>query len=180
MIDLSRWFNPAAALSTEGEALAACRAGAVGAFVMAANGLFGVLLTVTQIGPDMARLHRETAATLGHQTPAAREALSTIGPAMVYFILGVSGVLALVVAILGVVQWRKPNLVIPPPLGLVALYGLLTTVMGLVNGSAAAAARAGMPFWRYDLSVVVSLVCLLLFYNGLRGARRLRKLRGAG
>lgn len=180
MLDLSRWFNPFAEVRTEDDALIVGRAGTIGAFLMALNSVFVALIAALKIGPDMARLQRDTAATLGHQTPAAREALSMIGPTMVYFFLAISVVFALAYAVLGVVQWRNPNRVIPLLIGLVALNDLLTTARGLLNGSAAAAfAHVGMPLWRYELSIAANLVCLLLFYNGVRGAYGLRKLRAA-
>ncbi|MEJ2816248.1 MULTISPECIES: hypothetical protein [unclassified Caulobacter] len=177
MNDLSRWLNPAAAISTEDEALASGRAGAVGAFVSAAHGLFGAALIAVNIDGYLAQLRAVTATMYGESSQAGQAALAMMGPAMVYTTLAMSVGFAAVFAIVGVVQWRKPNAVIPLLLGLLALYSLLMLVLNMANPATASAHM--IPAWRQALAVVVDLVCLLLFYNGLRGANRLRKLRDA-
>jgi len=176
MTDLSRWLNPAAAISTEDEALASGRAGAVGAFVTAAHGLFGALLIAVNIDGYLAQLRSVTSTMYGENSQAGQAAMAMMGPAMVYTTLALSFGIAAVFVVLGAVQWRKPNPVIPLLLGLLALYSLLMLILGMVNPATAHAHM--IPVWRQVLAVVVDLVCLLLFYNGLRGANRLRKLRG--
>lgn len=177
MTDLSRWFNPAVAISTEDEALASGRAGAVGAFVTAAHGLFGAALIAVNIDGYLAQLRAVTAAMYGQDSATGQAAMAMMGPAMVYWTLTVSVVMAAVFVVLGVVQWRKPNAVIPLLMGLLTLYSLVTMLLAMVNPMTAGVHM--VPVWRQALAVVVDLSCLLLFYNGLRGANRLRKLREA-
>lgn len=176
MTDLSRWFNPAVAISTEDEAVASGRAGAVGAFVVAAHGLFGAALIAVNIDGYLAQLRAVTATMYG-ESSQGHAAMAMMGPAMVYWTLTVSVVMAAVFAVLGVVQWRKPNAVIPLLMGLLTLYSLVMMLLGMVNPTTANLHM--VPAWRQALAVVVDGVCLLLFYNGLRGANRLRKLREA-
>jgi len=176
MTDLSRWLNPAAAISTEDEALASGRAGAVGAFVTAAHGLFGAALIAVNIDGYLAQLRSATTAMYG-ESSQGQAAMAMMGPAMVYWTLTVSVVMAAVFAVLGVVQWRKPNAAIPLLMGLLTLYSVVMMLLTMVNPMTAGVHM--IPVWRQALAGVVDVICLLLFYNGLRGANRLRKLREA-
>ena len=99
-------------------------------------------------------------------------------PQFVYITAVTSLIFALVIVVVGVVQWRKPNLVIPLILGLLTAYGLLTLLLGLLNGGAASAAMV-VPMWRNVLAIVVDVVCLALFWAGFRGGKRLSDLRRA-
>jgi hypothetical protein len=177
MTDLSRWFNPTAPITTGDEALVSSRAGAIGAFIVAAHGLFGAALIAMNIDGYLAQLRAATAAMYGEASETARAAMAMMGPTMVYSTLAVSFAMAAVFVVLGVVQWRKPNAVVPLLMGLLTLYGLVTMGLGMINP--ATAGLHMIPAWRQALAVVVDLVCLLLFYNGARGANRLRKLREA-
>lgn len=174
MIDLSRWINPTTVLTTEAEARAAGRAGAAGAFLQAANGLLGALVVALNIDGYLGVMRRTTAAVYGEGSEAGRAGLAMMTPAMVYFIIATSVAVALVYVVLGWVQWRKPNVVIPLLLGLLSGYGLLTMVLSVLNGKAA---QIQSPVWQLCLGVVVGLVSVVFFYNGFRGADRLSKLR---
>lgn len=174
MIDLSRWINPTTVLTTEADAHAVGQAGAAGAFLQAANGLLGALVVALDIDGYLALMRRGTAAIYGEGSEAGQAGLAMMTPAMVYFIIATSVATALVYVVLGWVQWRKPNVVIPLLLGLLSAYGLLTMFLSLLNGKVA---QIQTPVWQLFLSVVVGLVSVVFFYNGFRGADRLSKLR---
>ena len=174
MTDLSRWINPTTVLTTEGEARTAGQAGAAGAFLQVANVLLGVLIIAVNVDGYLAQLRRAAVAVYGENSAAGQAGLAIMTPAMVYFTIATSVVIALVYVVLGWVQWRKPNVVIPLLLGLLTAYGLCTMLLSLVNGTAA---NAQVPLWRMAVGAVVGLVSLVLFYNGFRGANRLSNLR---
>jgi hypothetical protein len=176
--DLSRMINPTTPIQTEGDALAVGRAGALGAFLMAAASVVGALEIVLSVDTYLAKMRQATIAMYGEGTEVARTALSMMTPSMIYMTVAVTLVFALIYAVLGAVQWRKPNVVIPLLLGLLSAYGLLTMLLGHLNGTASAA-QMHIPIWRQGLSAVVAIAALALFYNGFRGANRLSKLRNA-
>lgn len=169
-------INPTASIQAEGDALAAGRAGALGAFLMATASVIGALEIVLSVNAYLAKMREATIALYGEGTEVGRAALSMMTPTMIYMTVTVTLVFALLYAVLGAVQWRKPNVVIPLLLGLLSAYGLLTMLLGQLNGSAVAA-QMHIPIWRQFLSAAVAIAALVLFYNGFRGASRLSKLR---
>jgi hypothetical protein len=171
-------INPTKPVKTEDEARAAARAGAWGAFLMAVPGAAVALNMLFTADAYLAKLRAATIALYGEGSATAQAAMTMMTPQFVYITGATSLIFALVIVVLGVVQWRKPNLVIPLILGLLTAYGLLTLLLGLVNGSAASAAMA-IPMWRNVLAAVVDVTCLALFWAGFRGGKRLSDLRRA-
>ena len=176
--DLVRILNPTLPLATEADAVAAGRAGAVAAFLTAASSLFGALMIILTADAYVAQLRETTIAMYGATSETAKASLAMMTPTLVYFTAITSLVFAAVYVVLGVVQWRKPNTVIPLLLGLFAVYGLVMMAIGHLSGSIAAS-HLHIPVWRQALSGVIALVAVVLFYNGFRGASRLSKLRAA-
>ncbi len=174
MTDLSRWLDPTTVLTTEEEARTAGRGGAAGAFLQAAHGLLGALIIAVNVDGYLAQLRRVTIAMYGEGTPVGQASLAMMTPTMVYFTVATSVVVALVYAVVGWVQWRKPNVIIPLLLGLFTAYGVLSVLLSVLNGKFA---QIQAPVWQSVLGVVIGLVSLVLFYNGFRGANRLSKLR---
>jgi hypothetical protein len=174
--DLLRVINPMAPIETESDARTAGRAGAIGAFLMAAAGVIGALEMILTVDAYLAVMRDTTVAMYGEGTETTRAALTMMTPTMVYMTAAFSLVVVLVYAVLGAVQWRKPNAVIPLLLGLWSAYGLLMVLIGHLNGTAAAA-HLHIPIWRQVLSVAVGMAALVFFYAGFRGANRLGKLR---
>jgi hypothetical protein len=170
-------INPTKPVKTEDEARAAARAGAWGAFVMAVPSAAAALNMLLTADAYLVKLRAATVALYGEGSATAEAALTMMTPQFVYITAVTSLIFALVIVVVGVVQWRKPNLVIPLILGLLTAYGLLTLLLGLVNGGAATAAM--VPMWRNVLAVVVDVVCLALFWAGFRGGKRLSDLRRA-
>lgn len=176
MADLSRMINPTASIQTQSDALAAGRAGALGAFLMAAASVIGSLEIFLTADAYLAKMRAATIAQYGEGTEVAQAALSMMTPTMIHMTVTMTLVFAVLYVVLGAVQWRKPNVIIPLLLGLLSAYGLATMLLAQLNGSAVAA-QMHVPIWRQALSAVVAIAALLLFYNGFRGANRLSKLR---
>lgn len=170
-------INPTKPVKTEDEARAAARAGAWGAFVMAVPSAAAALNMLLTADAYLVKLRAATVALYGEGSATAEAALTMMTPQFVYITAVTSLIFALVIVVVGVVQWRKPNLVIPLILGLLTAYGLLTLLLGLLNGGAATAAM--VPMWRNVLAVVVDVACLALFWAGFRGGKRLSDLRRA-
>lgn len=170
-------INPTKPVKTEDEARAAARAGAWGAFVMAVPSAAAALNMLLTADAYLVKLRAATVALYGEGSATAEAALTMMTPQFVYITAVTSLIFALVIVVVGVVQWRKPNLVIPLILGLLTAYGLLTLLLGLLNGGAATAAM--VPMWRNVLAIVVDVACLALFWAGFRGGKRLSDLRRA-
>jgi hypothetical protein len=170
-------INPTKPVKTEDEARAAARAGAWGAFVMAVPSAAAALNMLLTADAYLVKLRAATVALYGEGSATAEAALTMMTPQFVYITAVTSLIFALVIVVVGVVQWRKPNLVIPLILGLLTAYGLLTLLLGVLNGGAATAAM--VPMWRNVLAVVVDVACLALFWAGFRGGKRLSDLRRA-
>ncbi|HEY1072817.1 hypothetical protein [Brevundimonas sp.] len=76
-------------------------------------------------------------------------------------------------AVLGLMQWRRPNRVMPV-FGLAwALYELSSFGVGLLVG--APLGVAGVPAWGSAVAAVAVLVCAILHVGGLRGAAALAR-----
>jgi hypothetical protein len=81
-------------------------------------------------------------------------------------------------ALLGWMQWRRPNRVLPA-FGLAwALYELSALTVSLMVGAPLGA--PGLPGWSMGLAGVAMLLCLLLHIGGLRGAAALAGFAATG
>lgn len=178
MADYLRMINPATSVATEDEAATAARAGALGAFLMAVPGVVASVAMLVDIDGYLAKLRHVMAVMYGETSEVFRMSVATLTPQLIYFSATWGVALSLGIVVLGVVQWRKPNPIVPLLLGLFTAYGLLMLILGLVRLNPAAAAMK-IPAWRNALAVVIDLVVLVLFYSGFRGASRLAKLRKA-
>lgn len=169
-------INPVEPIRTEDEAEAAARAGALGAFLMAAYGVVVAMIVVLTAETYAANLRAFAPVLYGRGSEAARLTAATISPAWIYG-LAVWGVIcALSAAALGAVQWRKLTWLIPMILGLFTVYSLVMFGLSKVNGSPLAGLMP-VPLWREILWLVVNLVQALLLWTGFRGGRRLNALR---
>lgn len=167
MNDWIKWLNPTAPIGSQPEALSAARASAVAIFVGVAWGCFGIiwLMTAGKAGMDAAMAQAaadtpEAAGMMGVMTGAA------IGAALFFVV---------VQAILGFVQWKWPNIVIPIIFVILVAYGLVTSLLGLMmmSNPDVAAAAAANPIWMTALSIVILVAQLLWHVAGIRGARAL-------
>ncbi|MDR7116415.1 hypothetical protein [Caulobacter sp. BE254] len=178
MIDYVRMINPATSLATEDEATTAARAGALGAFLMAVLGFVASVAMLLDVDGYLAKMRHVMTAMYGEKSELVQMSLSTLTPQLVYISAAWGVALSLGIVILGVVQWKKPNLVIPLVLRLFTAYGLLMLLLGLMRANPAAAAME-IPLWRNALAVLIDLACLVLFWTGFRGGKRLNDLRRA-
>jgi len=75
--------------------------------------------------------------------------------------------------LLGRVQWRRPNRLLPG-FGMVwAVYELSALSVSLMVGAPLGA--AGLPGWSFGVAGAAMILCLLLHVGGLRGATALAK-----
>ncbi|MNE14439.1 hypothetical protein [uncultured Brevundimonas sp.] len=80
---------------------------------------------------------------------------------------------ALIAGILGWIQWRRPNRILPV-FGLAwALYELSSTGVSLLVG--APLGVAGVPVWGGAVAAAAMLVCAVLHVGGLRGSAALAR-----
>ncbi|WP_165185194.1 hypothetical protein [Caulobacter soli] len=179
MIGFLHAINPAKPINTEEDARGAARAGAWGAFLMATPGAIGALCLLFTIDSYLARTRAAMIATYGADDPVREKMLLMLTPQFVYLTAGASLVFALIIGILGVVQWKKPSLTVPLILGLFTAYGLVMLSLNLANHEVMTAATKAMaaPMWRNVLAGVVDVMCLVLFWAGFRGGKWLDDLR---
>ena len=160
--------NPTAPLDTPEQALAAARSTAWGAWLGAAVGVVGSVVTWfqrEQIVTTTRQAMEQQFAAQNTDPAAAEMAMSGIGAA-VPMAIGVSLFFAVVYVILGFVQWKKPNVVIPIIFLLLTVLGVLSTVYGLVSSPANMALFGPAQI----IMFLVTLVTLVLHWAGLRGA----------
>lgn len=82
-----------------------------------------------------------------------------------------------VAAVLGLVQWRRPNRILPV-FGLAwALYELSAMSVSLMVGASPAA--PGLPVWSVGVAGAGMVLCLLLHIGGLRGATGMARFTSA-
>jgi hypothetical protein len=172
--DYLRVINPTTPLVNTADATTAARAGAIGAFLMAASGAMAGLIMIFTAESYAAQLRQVAETMYGQGSETARASAAMMTPALVYMSAAMSLLFAVGIAVLGVVQWRKLTKLIPLILGLFTLYGLLMLGLGKVNGNPAAA-QMQIPLWREVLAVVVNIVAIACFYAGFRGANWLGK-----
>ena len=95
--------------------------------------------------------------------------------------VGIAGFMIVIQLVLGLVQWFKPNIVIPILFTVLVVYGLGSTVLGMMMaeqmdlGSAAAAT----PAWQTWGGIALMVVQLLMHITGIRGASAMGKFRDA-
>lgn len=172
MADWLKAINPASSATTRPEAVAAARASAIGIFLGIAVGVVGLVRTMG-IGTEA----MEAAMIENAQgDPAVAGMAGTIASAMVY----VAGGMLVVQAIFGLVQWFKPNRVIPILFILLVAIGLLSSISGLAMSSQTGMPEAvAVPLWFTVLGFVALTVELVLHIAGFRGASKLAQLNKA-
>jgi len=170
MIDLKRALNPMAPITTEAEAISAARASAVAIFLGVLWGVVGIVYLMTAGQALMEAAVAQAAA----QNPEA----AGMAGMMAQGLLGLSVVFVVIQLILGLVQWFKPNIVIPVMFAVLVAFGLVTGLTAAFGvGQPAVAAEAATPAWQTWGGLAVMVVELVLHVTGIRGAQKLDKLR---
>lgn len=167
MSSLIKALNPTAPINGEAEAVAAARASAIAIAIGVLWGAVGLYYSLS-MDPEVMK------SAMIAQSPQAAEMAD-----MMYQIVIGGGVAVVVIqVILGLVQWFKPNIVIPIIFVILVAYGLFSTAAGLAMvGSMDIPEAARAPAWLTYGGLVVLVVELLLHISGIRGASALSKLR---
>lgn len=171
---MSNWIkaiNPTGAITTEADAIAAARASAIAIFIGVAFGLIGLILIMNGMDEVRAAAEAEVASN-----PQVAGMGGAIAQGILYFGIAV----VVIQAVLGIVQWIKPNLVIPILFLVLVVYGLGTGILELLNPKEAVAGMSHPAPWLKPVSLVAMAVQLILHIAGARGASALNKMRRAG
>ncbi|MBW8302706.1 MAG: hypothetical protein K0M78_01910, partial [Brevundimonas sp.] len=167
MTDMVRAMTPTATLTTEDAALGAAKISAVGVVIGAVNSAVTGWYASTPEGTAAAGRMVES---LTGQAPDAAQ-LAGQAQMGLYF----TGALVLLQLGLAVVQWVKPNGVIP--------IVFLVLVVWALGSSALALAMPGLggsqPMWLTLFTLVTMLFAATMHIAGIRGAGALRKFREA-
>lgn len=165
-------MNPTAQITDRTQAIAAARSSAIAIFIGVAWGIVGVIYLMTAGSAVME-------AALAQATADSPEAAGMSGMAGVMTGAAIGGTIFVVVIqlVLGLVQWFKPNIVIPILFTVLVVYGLGTTLLAL--GMSSNQVAGANPMWFTVLGLVVLVVELVLHIAGIRGANALNKMNKA-
>lgn len=170
MTDWVRASNPTAPINNEAEAIAAARASAIAIFLGVLWGIVGIVYLMTAGQAMMEAAMAQAAA----ETPEM-EGMTGV---MTQLALWVSVGFVVIQLVLGLVQWAKPNIVIPIIFLLLVLFGLVSGLMGLMmQGQEGMPEAAATPVWQLWGGLIIMIVQTILHIAGIRGARQLDKLR---
>ena len=170
MTDWIKASNPTATITTEGEAIAAARASALAIFLGVIWGGIGVAMLMTtgsaEIEAAMAQASADAPEMAGMGAMAMQIAMwSAIGICAIQLVLGL-------------VQWAKPNVVIPIIFAILVAFGLVTGLFGLMmTGQEGMPETAAAPQWQIWGGFVVLVVQMIMHIAGIRGARALDRIR---
>jgi hypothetical protein len=93
--------------------------------------------------------------------------------------IGFGGFLIVCQLILGLVQWFKPNIVIPILFTVLVVYGLGTGIWGMMMAGQMGLEAAAGPAWQIYGGLAVMVIELILHIAGIRGASAMNKFRDA-
>lgn len=169
MTDWTKAMNPTSPLNTEAEALAAARASAIAIFLGVVWGIVGVIYLMTS---GQEAMQAAMAAAGGGEATAGMA--GSMAQLALYMAIG----LVVIQAILGFVQWTKPNKVIPILFIILVVYGLGSTALGQLMADQMGVPEGSQgPLWLVAVGFVVMIVQLVLHIAGVRGASKLDRLR---
>jgi hypothetical protein len=160
-------MNPTAPLTTEESALAAARVSAVGIVIGTIHQAVAAWYAST---PEAAAAASAMMEELTGQTPDAATLAqqSQMG-------LMVGGVLIVIALILALVQWRKPNTVLP----ILFLVLVVWSLGGAALALAVPALGGSQPLWLTLFSVVTMAIAAITHIASIRGVGALNKIRMA-
>ena len=165
-------MNPTAPINTRPEAIAAARASAIALGIGVAWGIVGVIYLMTAGAAVMEAALADAAA----QSPDAA-AMPGMAGMVSGMLVGWTIFTILFQIVMGLVQWFKPNVVVPIILTVLVVLGLGTAVLN-ISGSSGNLEAMG-PLWFVVLNVIVLIVELVLHIAGIRGASALSKINRA-
>ena len=172
MTDWIKASNPTAPVTTEAEAIAAARASAVAIFIGVIWGAVGVALLMTGGSAEM----EAAMAAASADTPE----MAGMGGAMVQIAMWTAIGFCVIQLIIGLVQWAKPNIVIPIIFAILVAFGLVTGLFGMMMaGQEGMPETAAAPAWQTWVGLVILVVQLVMHIAGIRGASAMNKFRDA-
>jgi hypothetical protein len=172
MTDWIKASNPTASITTEADAIAAARASALAIFLGVLWGAVGVFLLISGGSAEME-------AAMAQASADAPEMAGMGGIAMQIAIWTAVGI-CVIQLVLGLVQWAKPNVVIPIIFAILVAFGLASGAFGLVMaGQAGMPETAAAPSWQLYVGLAVLVIQLVLHIAGIRGANALDRIRMA-
>lgn len=172
MTDWIKASNPTASITTEAEAIGAARASAVAIFLGVIWGIVGIvyLMTAGQAIMDAAI----------SQASADSPDAAGIAGMMAQGVMWMSIIFVVIQLVLGLVQWAKPNIVIPIIFLILVAFGLVMGLLGLLAaGQAEVPATAQAPAWQTWIGLILLVVQVMMHIAGIRGARALDRIRMA-
>lgn len=167
MTDWIKASNPTASITDEADATAAARASAMAIFLGVLWSIVGIVYLMTGGQPVME-------AAIAQASAENPEAAGMMARGVLWLSIG----FVVVQLVLGLVQWARPNIMIPIVFAILIAFGLISGLSGMMM-----AGRDGMPgasatpAWQLWGGMVVMVVQLVLHTAGIRGARKLERLR---
>lgn len=172
MTDWIKASNPTAPITTESEATAAARASALAIFLGVIWGAVGVYLLMTSGAAEIDAAMAQAAADAPE--------MAGMGGAVMQFALWTAIGLCAIQLVFGLVQWAKPNAVIPILFAVLVVLGLVMAVFGMMmSGQEGMPETAATPAWQVWAGFAIMAVQLVLHIAGFRGARALDRIRMA-
>jgi len=172
MTDWIKASNTSGPITTEPEALAAARASALAIFLGVIWGGIGIALLMTGGSAEV-----EAAMA---QASADSPEMAGMGGAVMQIAMWTAIGFCAIQLVLGLVQWAKPNIVIPIIFAILVVFGLGSGLLGLMMaGQANMPETAATPTWQTWLGLVILVVQLVMHIAGIRGARALDRIRMA-
>lgn len=172
MTDWIKASNPTASITTEADAIAAARASALAIFLGVIWGAVGVFLLISGGSTEM-----EAAMA---QASADAPEMAGMGALAMQIAIWTAVGICVIQLVLGLVQWAKPNVVIPIIFAILVAFGLASGAFGLVMaGQAGMPETAAAPSWQLYVGLVILVIQLVLHIAGIRGAGALDRIRMA-
>ncbi len=163
-------MNPTAPITDRTQAIAAARSSAIAIFIGVAWGIVGVIYLMTAGSAAMEAAIAQAAA----ESPDAAS-MSGMAGMMTGAAIGGSIFVVVIQLVLGLVQWFKPNIVIPILFTVLVVYGLGSTLLALtMMGGEVAGAN---PMWFTVLGLVILVIQLVMHIAGIRGANAMNKMK---
>jgi len=169
MTDWAKAINPTAALATEDDAISAARGSAIAIFLGVVWGVVGIIYLMTA----------GQAAMQAAVTQASAESPGMVG-AVGQIALWTAIFFVVAQAVIGFIQWSKPNIVIPIIFLILVVFGLIMGVFGLMMANSmpeVAEAQAQTPAWQTWIGMLLMIVQAVMHIAGIRGASALDKIR---
>ncbi len=167
MTDWIKAMNPTTSLTTESEALDAARIGTVGLVLGALNQAVAGWYTTTDAGIEASRNVVEQ--MLG-QAPSPEQMAQQAQSGLV-----MTGVLVALQLGLALLQWSKPNKVIPIIFLVLVILGLVATCVTFLVPAMA----ASQPLWLTLMSVAMMVIGAITYIASIRGVSALNRIQMA-